>query len=71
MQLSPIGRLEHLTFKGNLRQGRHAWLRFTPAYSVHLVTALVRAQCAKTKRRMTRLPPLEDDTYGALALLSR
>ncbi len=27
----------HLTFKGNNGNGRHDWLRLTPAYSVHLV----------------------------------
>lgn len=26
-----------LTFKGNLQQGRHSWLRLTPAYSVKVV----------------------------------
>jgi hypothetical protein len=37
----PGQRREHLTFKGNLYQGRHGWLRLTPAYSVHLVQELV------------------------------
>jgi hypothetical protein len=32
---------EHLTFKANKEQGRHGWLRLTPAYSVHLVNELV------------------------------
>jgi len=36
-----IGRQEHLTFKGNLRQTRYGWLRLTPAYSVHLVADLL------------------------------
>ncbi len=31
----------HLTFKHNLRQGRHGWLRLTPAYSVKLVTEIL------------------------------
>jgi DNA modification methylase len=30
-----------LTFKGNLRLGRHSWLRLTPAYSVHVVRQLL------------------------------
>lgn len=37
----PHRRLEHLTFKGNLRQTRYGWLRLTPAYSVHLVAELL------------------------------
>lgn len=32
---------EMLTFKANREQGRHGWLRLTPAYSVHLVEELV------------------------------
>jgi len=36
-----VERREYLTFKGNRSQGRHGWLRLTPAYSVHLVEALV------------------------------
>lgn len=34
-------RQEHLTFKGNRSNGRHGWLRLTPAYSLHLVQDLV------------------------------
>ena len=30
-------RRDHLTFRGNVRQGRHGWLRLTPAYSLHVV----------------------------------
>ena len=40
MQTSP-SRLDHLTFKGNLRDSRYGWLRLTPAYSVHAVTGLL------------------------------
>ncbi len=36
-----LGRLDHLTFKGNLRNTRYGWLRLTPAYSVHLVAELL------------------------------
>lgn len=38
---SILRRREHLTFKGNRSQGRHGWLRLTPAYSLHLVQDLV------------------------------
>ncbi len=34
-------RNDHLTFKANREQGRHGWLRLTPAYSVHLVKDLI------------------------------
>ncbi|HLY31297.1 MAG TPA: DNA methyltransferase [Ktedonobacterales bacterium] len=39
-----LARKDHLTFKANREQGRHGWLRLTPAYSVHLVEELI-AQC--------------------------
>jgi hypothetical protein len=32
---------QHLSFKGNESEGRHGWLRLTPAYSIHLVQDLV------------------------------
>lgn len=38
-----LGRLDHLTFKGNLKDTRYGWLRLTPAYSVHLVSDLLNA----------------------------
>ena len=31
----------HLTFRHNLHQGRHGWLRLTPAYSVKLVSEIL------------------------------
>lgn len=34
-------RRDDLTFRGNLRETRHGWLRLTPAYSVNLVTELL------------------------------
>lgn len=40
------GRLDHLTFKGNLKHTRYGWLRLTPAYSVHLVSDLLDAHTA-------------------------
>lgn len=39
-----IGRLDHLTFKGNGKQTRYGWLRLTPAYSVHFVADLLEKQ---------------------------
>jgi hypothetical protein len=36
-----LGRQEHLTFKGNLKESRYGWLRLTPAYSVNVVTELL------------------------------
>lgn len=43
----PLGRLDHLTFRGNLRRTRHGWLRLTPAYSVQLVEQLLENTDAK------------------------
>ena len=34
-------RRECLTFRGNVQQGRHGWLRLTPAYSLHLVQEIL------------------------------
>ncbi len=39
-----LGRREHLTFRGNLKKGRHGWLRLTPAYSLHIVREILE-QC--------------------------
>lgn len=39
------GRRAELTFRGNVRRGRHGWLRLTPAYSLHVVEGII-AQCA-------------------------
>jgi len=36
-----IAQRAELTFKGNLRQRRHSWLRLTPAYSVQVVRQLL------------------------------
>jgi hypothetical protein len=36
-----ISQRAELTFKGNLRQGRHGWLRLTPAYSVQVVRKIL------------------------------
>lgn len=32
------------TFKYNAKQGRHGWLRLTPAYSIKLVKELLQAE---------------------------
>lgn len=34
-------RREHLTFRGNVQQGRHGWLRLTPAYSLYVVQEIL------------------------------
>lgn len=31
----------HLTFRGNVKTGRHGWLRLTPAYSLHVVNEIL------------------------------
>src|SRR4051794_38483162 len=36
-----VGREDHLTFRANADATRYGWLRLTPAYSVHLVAALL------------------------------
>jgi hypothetical protein len=36
-----VGREDHLTFRANAGATRYGWLRLTPAYSVHLVAALL------------------------------
>src|ERR1700675_1415498 len=46
----PLRRLEHLTFKGNLKATRYGWLRLTPAYSVHLVAELLETKWTEGDR---------------------
>ena len=46
MAETTLGSEAHLTFKGNLEEGRHGWLRLTPAYSVHLVERLLSESAA-------------------------
>ena len=36
-------RREHLTFRGNVRNGRHGWLRLTPAFSLHVVQDVLKS----------------------------
>lgn len=45
-----VGRQDHLTFKGNLKETRYGWLRLTPAYSVHLVADLLDREATSTSR---------------------
>lgn len=35
-------RNDHLTYRGNVKQGRHGWLRLTPAYSLHVVEEVLK-----------------------------
>ena len=44
------GRRDELTFRANLREARYGWLRLTPAYSVHLVAALLDERAATGAR---------------------
>jgi hypothetical protein len=39
-------RKDHLTFRGNVKQGRHGWLRLTPAYSLHVVEEILETASA-------------------------
>jgi hypothetical protein len=52
------------TFRGNLRDTRHGWLRLTPAYSLHLVQELVAA------RTHPELPVLDPFCGTGTTLLS-
>lgn len=45
---SALGRLEHLTFKGNGKESRYGWLRLTPAYSLHLVSQIIERHATGT-----------------------
>jgi DNA modification methylase len=40
-------RNDQLTFRGNIRQGRHGWLRLTPAYSLHVVEEILQGVSPK------------------------
>lgn len=44
---------QRYTFRGNLRASRHAWLRLTPAYSLHVVRELL------GRRKASDLPVLD------------
>jgi DNA modification methylase len=48
--LASLGRKDELTFRANLRGARYGWLRLTPAYSVHLVSALLDEHAAPGAR---------------------
>lgn len=49
-----MNRLDHLSFKGNLKNTRYGWLRLTPAHSVHLISELLDAH---TETHPTVLDP--------------
>lgn len=52
-QVTLVSPSTRYTFRGNLRDSRHGWLRLTPAYSLHLVRELV------DSRRRKDLPVLD------------
>jgi hypothetical protein len=39
----PLPRFDHLTYRGNSKHTRYGWLRLTPAFSVHLISDLIRS----------------------------
>jgi hypothetical protein len=55
---------EHFTFRGNLRETRHGWLRLTPAYSVNLVRELL------AERARPELPVLDPFSGTGTTLLA-
>ena len=50
LEEASLGRRDELTFRANLRGARYGWLRLTPAYSVHLVRALLDTHAARGAR---------------------
>ncbi len=42
-----LGQRKMLTFRGNARNGRHGWLRLTPAYSLHVVSEILDGEPAE------------------------
>lgn len=62
-----LNRQERLTFKGNQSQGRHNWLRLTPAYSLHLVQEIV----ANLSEQTTVLDPFCGTGTTALVCAER
>jgi hypothetical protein len=68
--MKPLGdgtaheRRAELTFRENQRSSRHGWLRLTPAYSLHLVRALL---CELDARRDRVLDPFSGTGTTALA----
>jgi hypothetical protein len=53
----------HLTFRGNVKKGRHGWLRLTPAYSLHVVEEILQ----KTSTREFVLDPFSGTGTTPLA----
>lgn len=68
-QALPTKRLEHLTFKGNIKKSRYGWLRLTPAYSVHLVSDLLEAHASDPDAKV--LDPFCGTGTTALACAER
>ena len=60
---SSMRRRAHLTFRGNVKTGRHGWLRLTPAYSLHVVNQIL----GETKRGERILDPFSGTGTTALA----
>ncbi|MBN2192569.1 MAG: hypothetical protein JW751_07105 [Polyangiaceae bacterium] len=60
----PPGLRERFTFRGNLLDTRHGWLRLTPAYSLHLVHELI------AQRTRPDLPVLDPFAGTGTTLLS-
>lgn len=58
-----VNRKDHLTFRGNVKQGRHGWLRLTPAYSLHVVRDIL----DKASPRDFALDPFSGTATTALA----
>lgn len=65
---APLGRLDHLTYRGNSKTTRHGWLRLTPAYSVKLVESLLQDPGARSG---TVLDPFCGTGTTALACAER
>ncbi len=64
-----MSRFDYLSYKGNLAQTRYGWLRLTPAYSVHLVSALLDA--TPTSTEVTVLDPFCGTGTTALVCAER
>ncbi|MBC7172644.1 MAG: DNA methyltransferase, partial [Polyangiaceae bacterium] len=60
-------RRPELTYRANLGNGRHGWLRLTPAYSVRLVSDLL----AETDAGATVLDPFSGTGTTALCAAER
>ena len=57
----------HLTFRGNVKRGRHGWVRLTPAYSLHVVNEIL----ANTRRDELILDPFSGTATTTLASVTQ